>query len=199
VKVICTSECFDKQGIAICTHRQERWAEEADAAPVPEFNYTFSGRLKGDPASYPFAMNEDVPYQSHLDLVRAFHEAFGVPCAPVPSIPPHDVEVLRRKLIREEHEEWRDASHEQNIVQIADALADMLYVIHGTALAYGIPLDEVFAEVHRSNMTKLGADGKPVRREDGKVMKGPGYEPPRIAEILRAVGLGKDEAEPIAR
>lgn len=93
---------------------------------------------------------------------------------------------LRQDLLLEEFTEYLDAESINDKVGIADALADMIYVIFGTAAAYDIPLDEVIAEVHRSNMTKLGRDGVALRRADGKVLKGPNYEPPRIGEILSA-------------
>jgi len=67
---------------------------------------------------------------------------------------------------------------------VADAIADLLYVVYGAALTFGIPTAEVFAEVHRSNMTKLGDDGLPIYRDDGKVLKGPHYSPPDLAPIL---------------
>lgn len=74
---------------------------------------------------------------------------------------------------------------EDDHVEVADALADIVYVAYGTALTYGIDLDAVLQEVHRSNMSKLGPDGRPILREDGKVLKGPGYFPPAIGEVLR--------------
>ena len=91
---------------------------------------------------------------------------------------------LRQALIEEEVAELAAASRGGNLVGVADALADIVYVAYGTAHVYGIDLDAVLDEVHASNMTKLGADGRPVRRADGKVLKGPGYRSPDIAAIL---------------
>ena len=75
---------------------------------------------------------------------------------------------------------------DQDIVEIADALTDILYVTYGAGNAFGIDLDTCFTEVHRSNMSKLGIDGKPIYREDGKVLKGRGYTPPQLAKIIQA-------------
>lgn len=117
-------------------------------------------------------------------LVREFHEAFGQPVHEGPFIPTDRVRDLRESLLSEEFNEYLRASWDGDIVGIADALADMIYVIYGTALVYGIDLDEVLAEVHRSNMSKLGEDGKPLRRHDGKILKGPNYSPPDLQPIL---------------
>lgn len=119
-----------------------------------------------------------------MEMVREFHEKFGLPISDEPRLPLWEQAELRRQLLDEEFVEYEAASYGFSLEKIADALADMVYVIYGTALVYGIPLDDVIAEVHRSNMTKLGADGKPIYDERGKVLKGPDYEPPRIAEVL---------------
>lgn len=116
-------------------------------------------------------------------MVREFHETYGLPVRTEPTAHPDEAH-LRWKLLKEEFLEYRDALGAGDVIGIADALADMAYVIHGTALAHGIDLNAVLAEVHRSNMSKLGADGNPVRREDGKVLKGPAYFPPDIARVL---------------
>lgn len=120
----------------------------------------------------------------HSDLVLEFHTKCSIPVASAPGLPSQDRRELRRRLISEEHNEYLEAEDEDDIVAIADALGDLVYVILGTALEYGIPFDAVFAEIHRSNLTKLGPDGKPIRRADGKIQKGKGYEAPRIEEIL---------------
>lgn len=90
------------------------------------------------------------------------------------------------RVLREEFDEYVAAGEAGDLVQVADALADMVYVIHGTALEHGIDLDRVVTEAHRANMSKLGQDHQPVRREDGKVVKGPDYEPPDISAALTA-------------
>ncbi len=117
-------------------------------------------------------------------MVRQFHETYGVRIQDEAGLPSGDRRNLRVEILREEFYEYRVAEGHDDLVEIADAMADMLYIIHGTALEYGIPLDAVVAEVHRSNMSKLGTDGKPVYREDGKVLKGPNYFKPDIAGVL---------------
>ncbi len=91
---------------------------------------------------------------------------------------------LRIDLISEELEELDLALTNKDIVEVADALTDLLYVVYGAGHAFGIDLDECFTEVHESNMSKLGEDGKPIYREDGKVLKGPNYFPPNLEEIV---------------
>lgn len=91
---------------------------------------------------------------------------------------------LRYELIREELEELREAIDKKDIVEIADALTDILYVTYGAGHAWGIDLDSCYHEVHRSNMSKLGPNGTPIYREDGKVMKGPNYSPPNLVPIV---------------
>lgn len=119
--------------------------------------------------------------------VRAFHDAFGIPNAQAPTgaIGDRDA-LLRYKLIREENEEYLEAALRGDLTEVADALGDILYILCGTLLKHGLEhkIDEVFREIQRSNMSKLGADGRPIYREDGKVMKGPGYFRPDIAAIL---------------
>lgn len=118
--------------------------------------------------------------QSPAVPVGEFHRRFGLPTRTVPldELPPAEVE-LRHRLLAEEFGEYETALKTGGVLPIADALADMVYVIYGTALHYGINLDAVLAEVHRSNMTKTGHDG-------GKAIKGPGYQPPDIAAVLHA-------------
>jgi predicted HAD superfamily Cof-like phosphohydrolase len=119
--------------------------------------------------------------------VRRFHDAFGISNATeaTGNIGDRDA-LLRYKLIREENEEYLEAALKGDLVEVADALGDILYILCGTLLKHGLEnkIDEVFREIQRSNMSKLGADGKPIYREDGKVMKGPNYFKPDIASIL---------------
>lgn len=103
-----------------------------------------------------------------------------------PKFPSGDIQSLRLKLIEEEVSELKEASANKDIVEVADALTDILYVVYGMAHAYGIPIEECFDEVHNSNMSKLGEDGKPVYREDGKVIKSKQYFPPDIQKVLQA-------------
>ena len=121
---------------------------------------------------------------TNADMVMEFHEVYGVPLAGTPGFPPTEREKLRIRLMEEELDELKNAMEQLDLVEIADGIADLLYVTYGTAIEYGIPIDEVFAEVHRSNLSKLGEDGKPVLREDGKVLKGPNFFMPDIRGIL---------------
>jgi predicted HAD superfamily Cof-like phosphohydrolase len=116
--------------------------------------------------------------------VADFHRAYQLEAAEVPTVVGTELARLRQALIDEEVDELRAAAVAGDVVEIADALADIVYVAYGTARVYGIDLDAVLDEVHSSNMTKLGADGRPVRRADGKVLKGPDYRPPDIARVL---------------
>ncbi len=119
--------------------------------------------------------------------MRTFHDAFGIPNAKTPVAAIGDREaLLRYKLIREENEEYLDAALRGDLVEVADALGDILYILCGTLLKHGLQhkIDEVFREIQRSNMSKLDADGKPIYREDGKVMKSEKYFRPDIAAIL---------------
>ena len=117
--------------------------------------------------------------------VAEFHTAFNLPMRLVPSTEiDNALARLRVALLEEEVGEFVAASEKGDLVGIADALADIVYVIYGTALTYGIDLDSVLREVHRSNMSKLGSDGKPLIREDGKVLKSGKHFPPDIASVL---------------
>lgn len=118
-----------------------------------------------------------------MRMVGEFHEAFELPIADKPSIPGIAEIWLRQGLIDEEVEELRTASLERDIVEIADALADIIYIACGTALVYGINLEAVFEEVHRSNLSK-SENGVVLRRDDGKVLKGPNWSPPDITRVL---------------
>ena len=122
--------------------------------------------------------------QHPYDAVDEFHAAFNLPRAETPLLPDISTRELRKALLREEFEEYLAAEADDDIVEVADALADIIYIACGTAVAYGIPLDKVFAEVHRSNMAKL-VDGKVIRREDGKVLKPEGWTPPDVKGVLK--------------
>lgn len=126
-------------------------------------------------------------------MVAEFHRAFGVDAPERPCIPSDEVKQLRHSLIFEEFSEYAQAAYAGDIVEIADALADLAYVVIGTAVSFGLTrFDEIFAEVHRSNMSKLGPDGKPIYRWDGKVMKPDGWVGPQIEALLkRGVETGK--------
>jgi predicted HAD superfamily Cof-like phosphohydrolase len=117
-------------------------------------------------------------------MVHGFHERFGLPCNDQPTWPGDAVHRLRVLLIEEELAELRNAGEARNLVAVADALADLLYVVYGAAETYGIDLQPVFREIHRSNMSK--GDPEVVRRPDGKILKGERYSPPRVAEVMQA-------------
>ena len=121
---------------------------------------------------------------SNFEMVGDFMEAFGQEVLYMPSMPDTNLAALRLDLITEEVQELRDGLGKNSMLEIADALTDILYVVYGAGHAFGIDLDECFNEVHRSNMTKLGEDGRPLYREDGKVMKGPNYEDPNLEQFL---------------
>lgn len=121
---------------------------------------------------------------SNFEMVGDFMEAFGQEVLYMPSMPDTNLAALRLDLINEEVQELRDGLGKKSMLEIADALTDILYVVYGAGHAFGIDLDECFNEVHRSNMTKLGEDGRPLYREDGKVMKGPNYEDPNLEQFL---------------
>lgn len=122
-------------------------------------------------------------------MAREFHEAAGLTLPPGPTLnigAQFVSDEVRQKILDEEVQELRDAVAAGDLVQIADALADIAYVVAGTAVTYGLPFDAIMTEVHRSNMSKFGPDGPKVRG-DGKIIKGPGYEPPQIAALIVSV------------
>jgi predicted HAD superfamily Cof-like phosphohydrolase len=102
-----------------------------------------------------------------------------------PEFPDEKVQKLRISLIEEELEELKEAIENKDIVEVADALTDILYVTYGAGAAFGIDLDKCFEEVHNSNMSKLDRDGRPIYREDGKILKGPDYFEPNLEKIVK--------------
>ena len=125
--------------------------------------------------------------QDTIAAVETFHKAFkiGNNYAPTTDLSEKDIE-LRHRLMAEENEEYLEAAKEGDLVEIADALGDMLYILCGTILKHGMQdkIEEVFNEIQRSNMSKLDKDGQPIYREDGKVMKSDQYFRPNIKSIL---------------
>jgi len=126
--------------------------------------------------------------KNKLKAVQEFHESFGlgIKHKPIAKLTESKLK-LRFDLMAEENEEYLEAAKNNDLVEVADALGDMLYILCGTILEHGMQhkIEEVFDEIQRSNMSKLGADGKPIYREDGKVMKGPNYFKPNILKIIK--------------
>lgn len=128
-------------------------------------------------------------FQAIIACVREFHDRFGIPNAPsLQAVLPQKTVELRHRLMAEETEEYLEAAMSGDAVEIADALGDQLYILCGTILSHGMShiIEDVFMEIQASNLSKLGADGKPIYREDGKVMKGENYFKPRIADVLNS-------------
>lgn len=126
--------------------------------------------------------------ETNFGLVGQFMEAFGQEVKKAPALPDSKTIALRVDLIEEELKELMSALYrdeEVDLVEVADALTDILYVTYGAGHAFGIDLDACFGEVQRSNMSKLGEDGKPIYREDGKVLKGPNYFAPDLTKFVK--------------
>ena len=121
---------------------------------------------------------------SNFDDVKTFMQAFGQEVKIKAEFPEEKIVKLRYDLIKEELNELQNAIKTKNLKEIADALTDILYVTYGAGHAYGIDLDKCFIEVQKSNMSKLGEDGKPIYNEKGKVMKGPKYSAPNLKQFV---------------
>ena len=121
---------------------------------------------------------------SNFDDVKTFMQTFGQEVKIKAEFPKEKITKLRYDLIKEELNELQNAIKTKNLKEIADALTDILYVTYGAGHAYGIDLDKCFSEVQRSNMSKLGGDGKPIYNEKGKVMKGPKYFEPNLKQFI---------------
>lgn len=120
------------------------------------------------------------------EMVREFHEAFGLPAPaePVDYVPTY-INAFRRKLHDEEDRELRAAADGHSVSALVKEACDLAYVAIGTCVSLGVDFDRAFAEVHRSNMSKLGPNGRPIRRADGKVLKGPDYRPADLSRVSR--------------
>jgi predicted HAD superfamily Cof-like phosphohydrolase len=125
--------------------------------------------------------------QKQLKQVEQFHTAFGQENGKWPKNISADEFELRHRLMSEENDEYLDACDENSLVEIADALGDQLYILCGTILKHGMQhiIEDVFDEIQASNMSKLGEDGKPLLREDGKILKGPGFFKPNLAKFIK--------------
>ncbi|RDG36998.1 pyrophosphohydrolase domain-containing protein [Streptomyces corynorhini] len=131
---------------------------------------------------------------SPADRVREFHRACGLDVRLRPTEVSPALAAHRQDLLAEEVAEVAEASAAGSLDHLAHELADVVYVAYGTALLHGIDLDAVIAEIHRANMTKPGPDGLPVRRADGKVLKGPHYQAPDVAAVLERQGWSRPQA-----
>jgi predicted HAD superfamily Cof-like phosphohydrolase len=125
--------------------------------------------------------------EKQLKAVEQFHKAFGQENGKWPRNLSADEFELRHRLMSEENDEYLDACDENSLVEIADALGDQLYILCGTILKHGMQhiIEDVFDEIQASNMSKLGEDGKPLLREDGKILKGPGFFKPDLTKFIK--------------
>ena len=121
---------------------------------------------------------------SNFNKVKTFMETFGQEVKNKPSFSSDKINSLRYDLIKEELEEFKVAMENKDLLEVADALTDILYVTYGAGHAFGIDLDKCFEEVQNSNMSKLGEDGKPIYNESGEVMKGPKYFKPDLNKFV---------------
>ena len=122
---------------------------------------------------------------SNFTDVKKFMQTFGQEVKNRPTFPEEKIQNLRIKLIEEELKEFKEAIKNKDIIEVADALTDILYVTYGAGHAFGINLDACFEEVQNSNMSKLGNDGKPIYNDQGKVMKGPNYFKPDLSKFIK--------------
>ena len=122
---------------------------------------------------------------SNFNKVKAFMNTYGQDIKEKASFPEDSIVQLRVDLIEEELNELKEAIKNNDIVEVADALTDILYVTYGAGHSFGVNLDKCFDEVQRSNMSKLGEDGNPIYNDSGKVMKGSNYSPPDLKKIIK--------------
>jgi len=122
---------------------------------------------------------------TNFDKVKIFMQTFGQEIKNKPTFSSEKINNLRYNLIKEELEEFKDALNNKDLLEVADALTDILYVTYGAGHAFGINLDKCFEEVQQSNMSKLDKNGKPIYNEAGKVMKGPKYFKPDLNKFIK--------------
>ena len=122
---------------------------------------------------------------TNFQKVKTFMQTFGQEVKLKPSFSTEKINDLRYNLVKEELEELKQAIDNKDLLEVADALTDILYVTYGAGHAFGIDLDKCFEEVQNSNMSKLGNDGKPIYNDSGKVMKGPNYYKPDLSKFLK--------------
>ena len=124
--------------------------------------------------------------KKQIEAVKLFHETFNQENGVEPRLIENHEWMLRHKLMAEENDEYFDACDKGDLVEVADALGDQLYILCGTILKHGMQdiIEKVFDEIHRSNMSKVGEDGKAIMREDGKILKGPQYFKPNLKQFV---------------
>ena len=122
---------------------------------------------------------------TNFQKVKNFMKTFGQEVKSKPSFSSDKINILRYNLIKEELDEFKQALDNNDLLEVADALTDILYVTYGAGHAFGINLDACFEEVQNSNMSKLGNDGKPIYNDQGKVMKGPNYFKPDLSKFIK--------------
>tara|TARA_B100000131_G_scaffold65919_1_gene62225 strand:- start:315 stop:686 length:372 start_codon:yes stop_codon:yes gene_type:complete len=122
---------------------------------------------------------------TNFQKVKTFMQTFGQDVKSKPSFSTEKINDLRYNLIKEELDEFKQAIDNKDLLEVADALTDILYVTYGAGHAFGIDLDKCFEEVQNSNMSKLGDDGKPIYNDSGKVMKGPNYFKPNLSKFVK--------------
>ena len=122
---------------------------------------------------------------TNFQKVKNFMMAFGQEVKSEPSFSNEKINELRYNLIKEELDELKTAMDNKDLLEVADALTDILYVTYGAGVAFGLDLDACFNEVHNSNMSKMDINGKPIFNENGKVMKGPNYFKPNLSKFLK--------------
>ena len=125
--------------------------------------------------------------QKQINNLKEFNQTYGIPYSEEPKLLETKDYLLRYELMKEEMTEYFDACVDNDLVEIADALGDQLYILMGTIISHGMGdiIEKVFNEIHNSNMSKLDEDGNPIYREDGKVLKGPNYFPPNIKQFIK--------------
>lgn len=131
-----------------------------------------------------FSLREPYALLSNFELLKEWHEYFGVPVNSTPTFPDDRTVTTRLVMLDEEVAELKDAISQKDLVAVADAIGDILFITYGAADEFGMDADAIFEEVTRSNWTKLAEDGTVLRRDDGKILKGPNFEEPKLAEIL---------------
>lgn len=160
----------------------DRHGEEPEAPCVSTEVYAGLGSIAERTQSEPF---DGCEVGQAMRAVWAFHAAFGLPRQLSPGVEVSaELAQLRVDLLEEEVAEFADATKRGDITALADALGDIVYVAYGAAVTYGIDLDAVLAEIHQSNMSKLDTGGRPVLRDDGKVLKSSRYRAPDVARVL---------------